>query len=144
MQPLMASRLLLLSNISQGDRSTRSPFEWKTTMRLSVVALALPLIIGFTASAEAHHKQGHHIPPGQLKKMISPQEMERIYVPDVVIPAEVDFVCLVTTDVAGDPYAPVAYTEWLPRVEAEAEAGRGRSFVIYHPDFNTELGCTGF
>lgn len=75
------------------------------------------------------------MPPGQMKK---------IYDPAVVVPVEVEFVCLVTTDVAGDPYSNVAYTEWLPRADAEAKADLGQSFVIYHPDLNTEAGCSDF
>lgn len=106
--------------------------------------IALPLVVAFTASAAGHHKDGHQIPPGQLKKMNAPGQMQKVYDPEVTIPAEVEFVCLVTTEIAGDPHSRVAYTEWLPRGEAESKADEGRSFVIYHPDLNTEEGCIGF
>lgn len=106
--------------------------------------LAVPLVLAFTANAAAHHKPGHNMPPGQLKKMNAPGQMEKVYNPEAAIPVEVEFVCLVTTEVAGDPYSRVVFTEWLPKAEAEAEADQGRSFVIYHPDLNTEAGCVGF
>ena len=102
---------------------------------VSQVILALALASTFPALAYGHHKPGHQIPPGQMKKL---------YNPDVVIPSEVEFVCLVTTQTAGDPYAAVVYTEWLPREDAEAKANSGRSFVIYHPDLNTQSGCSSF
>ena len=98
-----------------------------------IATLAIAVLL--TSSAQAHHKPGHHIPPGQMKK---------IYDPTVVVPVDVNFVCLVTTDVAGDPYSNVAYTEWLPRSEAVAKADLGQSFIIYHPNLNTEAGCTDF
>jgi len=98
-----------------------------------IATLAIAVLL--TSSAQAHHKTGHHIPPGQMKK---------IYDPTVVVPVDVNFVCLVTTDVAGDPYSNVAYTEWLPRSEAVAKADLGQSFIIYHPNLNTEAGCTDF
>lgn len=111
-------------------------------MHLSI-AISLPLVVALSVSAQAHHKPGHPIPPGQLKKMTE-EQIGTLYDPAVVIPAEVEFVCLVTTDRDGDPYAPVSFTQWLPRTQAEAEADKGQSFVIYHPDLNTEKGCTGF
>ena len=95
----------------------------------------LTIAVLLASPAQAHHKPGHHIPPGQMKK---------IYDPTVVVPVDVDFVCLVTTDVAGDPYSKVVYTEWLPRSEAVAKADLGQSFVIYHPNLNTEAGCIDF
>jgi hypothetical protein len=96
---------------------------------------AIAVIAALTGTAAAHHKAGHHIPPGQMKK---------IYDPMVVVPAEVAFVCLVTTEVAGDPYSRVVYSEWLPRADAEAKADLGDSFIIYHPDLNNEEGCVSF
>ncbi|WIJ26573.1 hypothetical protein [Devosia sp. RR2S18] len=116
-------------------------------------ALAISLTLTLTASASAHHKQGHQTPPGQAKKMgapgqapkiHAPGQMEKVYDPKLVIPMEVEFVCLVTTDIPGDPYSRVSFTEWLPRDEAEAKADEGKSFVIYHPDLNTQEGCVGF
>jgi hypothetical protein len=121
-------------------------------MRRSLT-LAMSLTFALTASASAHHKQGHHMPPGQAKKMgateqapkiHAPGQMGKVYDPDLVIPTEVEYVCLVTTDIPGDPYSRVSFTEWLPRDEAEAKADQGKSFVIYHPDLNTEEGCVGF
>ena len=91
--------------------------------------------IVLTGAAEAHHKAGHQIPPGHMKKMLEAQ---------IVIPDEVQSVCLVTTAIAGDPYARVISSRWLPRAEAEAEANLGDSFIIYHPDLNTEAGCLNF
>lgn len=49
---------------------------------------------------------------------------------------------LVTTEIAGDPYSDITYSEWLPR--AEAEANLGYSFIIYHPRLNSAQGCAGF
>lgn len=102
----------------------------------------IPLVVAAAAlsvtGAAAHHKPGHHIPPGQAKKMLPA---------DIVIvapPPEVEAVCLVTTDTPGDPFAPVVVTAWVPRDIAEQQAARGDSFIIYHPDFNTEAGCLGF
>ncbi|WIJ25890.1 hypothetical protein [Devosia sp. RR2S18] len=121
-------------------------------MRRSL-ALAMSLTLAFTASVSAHHKPGHHMPPGQANKkgapgqgtkIHAPGQMEKVYDPELVIPTEVEFVCLVTTDIPGDPYSRVSFTEWLPRDEAEAKADEGKSFVIYHPDLNTEEGCVGF
>jgi hypothetical protein len=103
-------------------------------MRRSL-AVAAALTIALIGTAQAHHKPGHHIPPGQMKK---------VYDPAVVIPPEVEFVCVITTEIAGDPNSRVLYSRWLPRAEAEAAADLGTSFVIYHPDFNTERGCVGF
>lgn len=88
--------------------------------------------VALAVTAGAHHKTGHHIPPGQMKKM---------YDPDVVVPVEVAFVCLVTTEVAGAPYSNVIYSEWLPRADAKAKADLGDSFIIYHPSLNSEAGC---
>lgn len=95
----------------------------------------LVISLAMTSTASAHHKPGHHIPPGQMKKL---------YVPDVVIPQSVQYVCLVTTEVAGDPYSQVVYSEWLPRSDAEAKANMGSSFIIYHPSLNSEVGCANF
>lgn len=95
----------------------------------------LALLLAFSTSSHAHHKPGHHIPPGQMKKM---------YNPELAVPAEVEHVCVVTSEVAGDPYSRVVFTEWLPRPEAEAKADLGSSFVVYHPDVNTEEGCATF
>ena len=106
-----------------------SPLMLARLFTTFVIATAL------TSAAAAHHKPGHHIPPGQMKKL---------YDPELVVPEEVEFVCLVTTEVAGDPYSNVVYSEWLPRAEAEAKADLGSSFIIYHPDLNSEAGCVAF
>lgn len=100
--------------------------------------IALSLVLASVSAGEAHHKPGHQMPPGQAKKLLPP---------DVVItvpPPEVEFVCLVTTETPGDPFAPVITTAWLPRDAAEAEAVKGDSFVIYHPDLNSQDGCLSF
>lgn len=105
-------------------------------MRLMPLVLAA-LALSVTGSA-AHHKPGHHIPPGQAKKMLPA---------DIIIvapPPEVEEVCLVTTERPGDLFAPVIFTEWLPRDVAEAAVEERNSFIVYHPDFNTEAGCVGF
>lgn len=95
----------------------------------------LVICAALTGTVAAHHKPGHHIPPGQMKKM---------YDANIVIPDEVQFVCLVTTEIAGDPYARIVTSRWLPRADAEAEADLGYSFIIYHPDLNSEAGCLDF
>lgn len=103
-------------------------------MRLfSLIVLAT--VVGWCTPAVAHHKPWHQIPPGHLKK---------VYDPEVPVPPDVEFVCLVTTEVADDPLSRVVFTEWLPRTVAEEAANRGRSFIVYHPDLNTEEGCAGF
>lgn len=102
---------------------------------LGKFAALLMISLAMTSVASAHHKPGHQIPPGQMKKL---------YVPDVVIPQSVQYVCLVTTEIAGDPYSRVVYSEWLPRSAAEAKANLGKSFIIYHPTLNTEAGCADF
>lgn len=98
-------------------------------------AAALTLLLASSGAANAHHKTWHQIPPGHLKK---------IYSADAVIPASVEFVCLVATQVVGDPYSPVISSSWLPRSEAEARANEGDGFVIFHPSVNTERGCIDF
>ena len=103
-------------------------------MRLTILAV-VPFMMAFATSAEAHHKSWHQIPPGHMKK---------IYTPDVVVPATVEFVCVVTTEVDGDPYSAVIGSTWLPRDEAETMVERGDSFIIYHPSVNTERGCISF
>ena len=113
--------------------------------RVTISLIALTVLSG---TALAHHKPGHHMPPGQAKKM---ERATRVIPPDVqvvvpaqvqvVVPDQMQFVCLITTEVPGDPYAGVVSSYWLPRAEAEAEANLGDSFIIYHPDFNTEDGC---
>jgi hypothetical protein len=47
----------------------------------------LIICIVLTGAAEAHHKAGHQIPPGHMKKMLDAQ---------IVIPDDVQSVCLVT------------------------------------------------
>lgn len=106
-------------------------------MRAIILATCLTLIAG-VSSTLAHHKPGHHMPPGQAKKLLPPELVI------VAPPPEVEEVCLVTTDRPGDPFAPVVVTEWLPRAVAESRAARGDSFVIYHPDFDSEVGCVSF
>lgn len=93
------------------------------------------IVATMTGAASAHHKPGHQIPPGQMRKMYEPQ---------LVLPGEVEFVCLVTTETAGDPYADILYSQWLPRADAEAKANLGFSFIIYHPRLNTAQGCADF
>ena len=102
------------------------------------ILLALAATALSVTGAAAHHKPGHHMPPGQAKKMLPA---------DIVIvapPPEVETVCLITTEVPGGPFAPIIFMEWLPRDIAEQQAETGDSFIIYHPDFNTEAGCLGF
>ena len=101
----------------------------------SLVLLIVPVLLAVGTPAFAHHKPGHHIPPGQMKK---------IYQPTAVIPTEVEYVCLITTADRGDPYARVTRSEWLPKADAQGLADAGDSFVIYHPDVNNELGCLNF
>ena len=75
------------------------------------------------------------MPPGQAKKLLPA---------DIVIvaaPASVEEVCLVTTATPGDPFAPIVVTEWLPRDVAEAQSAARDSFIIYHPDYDSEAGC---
>lgn len=100
----------------------------------SLILLIVPVLMAVTP-ASAHHKPGHQIPPGQMKK---------IYEPAAVIPVEVEYVCLITTANRGDPYARVTRTEWLPKADAQRLADAGDSFVIYHPSVNGELGCLNF
>ncbi|WP_332698744.1 hypothetical protein [Devosia sp.] len=105
-------------------------------MRRIITATCLTLLLGVTGAA-AHHKAGHHMPPGQAKKMLPA---------DFVIvapPVGVEDVCLVTTATPGDVFAPIIVTEWLSRRLAEQEAAARDSFIIYHPDYNTEEGCLG-
>ena len=100
-----------------------------------LVLLSVPVFLAAGTPAFAHHKPGHHIPPGQMKK---------IYEPAVSIPGEVEYVCLVTTADRGDPYARVTRTEWLPKADAQWFADAGDSFIIYHPSVNDERGCLDF
>jgi hypothetical protein len=104
-------------------------------MRLSVLPVVAALVALGATPALAHHKAGHQIPPGQMKKL---------YEPAATIPDEVEHVCLVTTARRGDPYARITRTEWLPRPEALRLADAGDSFVIYHPSVNDEPGCLDF
>jgi hypothetical protein len=108
--------------------------NWRASMRLPIFAACL-IVLTAAVPALAHHKPGHQIPPGQAKKSLPA---------DIVIgvpPPEVDNVCLITTESAGDPMAPIVVTAWLPRDIAESKAAEGESFIIYHPDFNSEAGC---
>lgn len=103
-------------------------------MRRIITATCLTLLLGVSGAA-AHHKPGHHIPPGQAKRMLPA---------DFVIveaPADVEDVCLVTTATPGDPFAPIIVTEWLPRDLAEAQVAARDSFIIYHPDYDNAAGC---
>jgi len=95
----------------------------------------LATVATMSGTASAHHKPGHQIPPGQMKKMYDPQ---------LILPAEAELVCLVTTETAGDPYSDIVYSEWLPRADAEAKANLGYSFIIYHPRLNSAQGCADF
>ena len=101
----------------------------------SLILLVVTALLAMGTPASAHHKAGHHIPPGQMKK---------IYEPTVVVPVEVEYVCLVTTANRGDPYAPITRTEWLPKADAQWFADGGNSFIIYHPSVNDEFGCLNF
>lgn len=104
---------------------------------LTRLVIMLATIATMTGTASAHHKPGHQIPPGQMRKL---------YDPKFVVPAEAESVCLVATEIAGDPYSDIIYSEWLPRAEAEAKAkaNLGYSFIIYHPRLNSAQGCAGF
>lgn len=104
-------------------------------MRLLLTLICAATLVGVSGTS-AHHKNGHHMPPGQLKKAW-PVEI-------VAPPAEVEDVCLVTTATPGDPFAPIIVTDWLPRDVAEQQAAARDSFIIYHPDYNTEAGCLDF
>ena len=101
----------------------------------ALILLIVPVLLAIGTPASAHHKPGHHIPPGQMKK---------IYQPEVAVPVEVEYVCLVTTANPGDPYARVPRTEWLPKADAQWFADAGNSFIIYHPSVNDEFGCLNF
>lgn len=94
--------------------------------------LALGMTVSLCSTLAAHHKPDHEIPPGIMKKISDPE---------LSLPHDADFVCLVTTEVAGDPYSDVVYSEWLPRSDAEAKAYLGQSFIIYHPDLSSETGA---
>lgn len=100
---------------------------------MSKLALMVSLLSLSTTTALAHHKPGHHIPPGQLKKL-------QIH-PAPVVPREVEDVCLVTTAEWGDPNAEIIATEWLPRPVAERLAEEQGGFIILHPALHTEAGC---
>jgi len=102
---------------------------------LARLVIMLATVATMTGTASAHHKAGHQIPPGQMRKL---------YDPTFVVLAEAESVCLVTTEIAGDPYSDIIYSEWLPRAEAEAKANLGYSFIIYHPRLNSAQGCAGF
>src|SRR5690606_8481065 len=78
--------------------------------------LALVMAVALCSTLAAHHKPDHKIPPGIMKRM---------YGPELSLPHDVDFVCLVTTEVAGDPYSDIVYSEWLPRADAEVKADLG-------------------
>lgn len=106
-----------------------------TNKMLARLVIILATISTMTGTASAHHKPGHQIPPGQMRKLYDPKS---------VVPAEAESVCLVTTEIAGDPYSDIIYSEWLPRAEAEAKANLGYSFIIYHPRLNSAQGCAGF
>ena len=97
--------------------------------------LALGMAVALCSTAAAHHKPDHKTPPGIMKK---------VYDPALSLPQDVDFVCLVTTEIAGNPYSDVVYSEWLSRSDAEVKADLGQSFIIYHPDLNSEAGCVAF
>ena len=101
----------------------------------ALLLLVVPILLAIGTPASAHHKPGHHIPPGQMKK---------IYEPTVAIPADVEYVCLVTTANRGDHYARVTRTEWSPKADAQRLANMGDSFIIYHPSVNDEFGCLNF
>lgn len=102
---------------------------------LARLVIVLATSATMTGTACAHHKPGHQIPPGQMRKL---------YDPKFVVPIEAESVCLVTTEIAGDPYSDIIYSEWLPRAEAEAKVNLGYSFIIYHPRLNSAQGCAGF
>jgi hypothetical protein len=112
-------------------------------MRASLI-LAAAIALAAAGSVEAHHKPGHHMPPGQMKKTSDTPAQGRVP-SDVMFraPDEMEHVCLVTTQVAGDPYSNVLSAEWLPRNVAMAEAQNGDGFVIYHSSMDTEEGCLG-
>ncbi len=103
-------------------------------MRTALI-FATVILLGVTAQSSAHHKPGHHMPPGQMKK---------VYDPKAAIPNEAEYVCVVTTERSDDPYSPVVFTEWLSKKEAIRRSENGRGFIIIHPDVNYREGCAGF
>lgn len=98
--------------------------------------MAVCLLSLSTTATSAHHKPGHRMPPGQLKKL-------QIH-PAPVIPHEVEDVCLVTTADGGDPNAEIVATEWLPRPVAERLAEEEGGFIVIHPALRTQAGCEEF
>jgi hypothetical protein len=103
------------------------------------LALALlPLLSLGTTAALAHHKPGHHIPPGHLKKY------QQVIVPGPAELASAEMVCFVTTVLPGDPDAEVVSSEWLPRGMAEEWAAAEGGFIIIHPDLEDAESCEEF
>jgi hypothetical protein len=99
--------------------------------------LALLAVILATSEASAHHKPGHHIPAGLLKKhQLAPADLSRV--------AAAEHVCLVTTSDPDDPYAEIVDTEWLPRRVAEELIESEGGFIIIHPDLQSADGCDEF
>jgi hypothetical protein len=108
----------------------------RAEMFMKGLSIMLACVLSFAATtAPAHHKPGHHIPPGHLKKMQAP--------PATSI-SRTETVCLVTTAEPDDPYAEVVWTEWLPRPLAERRAAAEGGFIIIHPALQTEEGCHAF
>jgi hypothetical protein len=103
----------------------------EANMIRSVAVVTLSALLLSASAATAHHKAGHQIPPGLLKKGIPAQNMLR----------DVEEVCLVTTAEWGDPYAELVATEWLPRATAERLAEEEGGFIILHPSLRTEEDC---
>lgn len=103
-------------------------------MKKLVVVLALILSLPAT-TALSHHKPGHHIPPGHLKKQLTPP---------ATVTVRPEVVCFVQTAVPNDPYAEVVWSEWLPRPVAERKAETEGGFIIIHPTLQTEQDCRDF
>jgi hypothetical protein len=103
---------------------------------IGLMTLALSAVTA--GQAAAHHKPGHHIPPGHLKR-----HLDRIQIV-VTVPADYEHVCLVTTADEDDPYAEIIATKWLPRAEAEDVLEDEGGFIIIHPDLQTRSDCEEF
>lgn len=101
-----------------------------------LAAALLSMLLLTVAPASAHHKLGHQIPPGLLKKLQP--------APTQIVPSDVEDVCLVTTAEWRDPYADVVSTEWLPRPLAERLVEEEGGFIILHPALRTEEDCQDF
>jgi hypothetical protein len=113
--------------------------EASVRARAVLTGLPLMLLLGvLIGPASAHHKQGHHIPPGHLKRHFNDAEIV------VRAPIDREEVCLVTTTDPDDPYAEIVATEWLLRGEAEDVLEEEGGFIIIHPALQTRADCEEF